>query len=76
MDRTIYINPASIWTKNMLHQMYGSFRPTFGLISSLFYVFATQPRFLSSFQLLVIKELFHQSSFYLKNIVSSFQLLF
>src|SRR6218665_2878033 len=54
----------------------GSFRSIVGLISSLFYVFATLPRFLSSFQLLVSNELFHQSSFYLKNIVSSFQLLF
>jgi len=43
---------------------------------SLFYVFATQPRFLSSVQLLVNNELFHQSSFYLKNVVSSVQLLF
>src|SRR6218665_1279836 len=70
------INPTSISTKNVFHQMQGSFRSIFGLISSLFYVFATQPRFLSSVQLLVNHELFHQSSFYLKNIVSSIQLLF
>src|SRR6218665_774976 len=38
----------------------------FGLISSIFYVFATQQRFLSPVQLLVNNELFHQSSFYLK----------
>src|SRR6218665_1206285 len=54
----------------------GSFRSIVGLISSFFYVFATPPRFLSSFQLLVSNELFHQSSFYLKNILSSIQLLF
>src|SRR6218665_1509862 len=70
------INPTSISTKNVFHQMQGSFRSIFGLISSSFYVFATTPRFLSSFQLLVNNELFHQSSFYLKNIVSSVQLLF
>jgi len=40
------------------------------------YVFATQPRFLSSVQLLVNKELFHQSSLYFINIISSVQLLF
>src|SRR6218665_1206691 len=38
----------------------------FGLLSSLFYVFTTPLRLLSSFQLLVNNELFHQSSFYLK----------
>src|SRR6218665_3964968 len=75
-DRTISINPTSISTKNVFHQMQGSFRSIFGLILSLFYVFATPPRFLSSFQLLVNNELFHQSSLYLKNIVSSVQLLF
>src|SRR6218665_687364 len=69
------INPTSISTKNVFHQMQGSFRSIFGLISSLFYVFATSPRFPSSFQLLVSNELFGQSSFYLKNIVSSVQLL-
>jgi len=42
----------------------------------MFYVFATQQRFISPVQLLVNNELFHQSSFYLKNIVLSFQLLF
>src|SRR6218665_1606596 len=42
----------------------------------MFYVFAKQPKFVSSVQLLVINELFHQSSFYLKNIVSSAKLLF
>src|SRR6218665_2911604 len=42
---------------------------------SIFNVFATQSRFLSSLQLRVIKELFHQSSFHWKNIVSSVQLL-
>ena len=47
-----------------------------GLISSIFYVFATQQRFLTSVQLLVTNELFHQSSFYWENIVLSFQLLF
>src|SRR6218665_2832269 len=41
-------------------------------VSSLIYVLAAQPRFLSS----VNKELFHQSSFYLINSVSSVQLLF
>src|SRR6218665_1352408 len=51
-------------------------RLIFGMASSLFYVFAAQPRFPSSVQLLVKKELFHQSSFYLVNIVSSAQLLF
>src|SRR6218665_2477124 len=56
--------------------MEGSFISIFGLILSIFNVFATQQRFLSSLQLRVIKELFHQSSFYLKNIASSFQLLF
>src|SRR6218665_197567 len=35
-----------------------------------------QPRFLPSLQLLVKNELFHQFRFYLKNIVSSVQLLF
>src|SRR6218665_3694683 len=59
----------------MFHQMQGSFRSTFGLISSIFYVFATQQRFLSSVQLLVNNELFHQSSFYWKNVVLLFQLL-
>jgi len=43
---------------------------------SLFYIFATQTRSLSSIQLLVKKELFHQPSFYFKNIVSSVQLPF
>src|SRR6218665_3033196 len=75
-DRTISINPTSISTKNVFHQMSGSFMSIFWLISSIFNVFATQQRFLLSFQLRVIKELFHQSSFYLKNIVSSFQFLF
>src|SRR6218665_2825277 len=56
--------------------MVGSFRSAFGIILSLFYVFAPPPIFLSSFQLLVNNELFHQSSFYLKNIVLSVQLLF
>src|SRR6218665_3571621 len=56
--------------------MSGSFMSIFWLISSIFNVFATQQRFLLSLQLRVIKELFHQSSFYLKNIVSSFQFLF
>src|SRR6218665_1813811 len=56
--------------------MLGSFRSKFELISSLFYVFATQSRFLSAFHLRIIKELFDQSSFYLKNSVSSVQLLF
>jgi len=42
----------------------------------MFYVFATQQRFLSPVQLLVNNELFHQSSFYLKNTVLSFQVLF
>ena|SRR6218665_1307373 len=56
--------------------MQGSFRSIVGLISSLYYVFARQPRFLSSLQLLVYKELFHQSSFYMRNSVSSVQLLF
>src|SRR6218665_789209 len=42
----------------------------------MFYVFATQQRFPSPVQLLVNNELFHQSSFYLNNIVSSCQLLF
>src|SRR6218665_291417 len=41
-----------------------------------FYVSATQQRFLSPVQLLVNNELFHQSSFYFKNIVLSFQLVF
>src|SRR6218665_3081222 len=75
-DRTISINPTSISTKNVFHQMYGSYISIFGLISSIFNVFATQQRFLSSLQLRVINELFHQSSFYLKNIVSSSQFLF
>src|SRR6218665_69500 len=56
--------------------MRGSFRSIFWLVSSLFYIFAAQPRFLSSVQLLVNRELFHQSSFYLINIVSSVRLLF
>src|SRR6218665_3624652 len=42
----------------------------------MFNVFTTQQRFLSPFQLLVKNKLFQKSSFYLKNIVSSFQLLF
>src|SRR6218665_3611956 len=83
------INPTSIYRPNYFHQshfhfnkerfssnVYGSFISILGLISSIFNVFATQQRFLSSLQLRVIKELFHQSSFYLKNIVSSFQFLF
>ena len=64
---------------------YWSFRPIYGLISSLFYVFATHPRHLSSVQLLVIKELFHQStstwnilfhqsSFYLEKVILIFLL--
>src|SRR6218665_3070912 len=39
---------------------------------SLFYVFATPRRFLSSFQLLVNNELFHQSSFYLRKVINIF----
>jgi len=42
----------------------------------IFQVVATQQRFISPIQLLLNNELFHQSSFYLRNIVSSFQLLF
>ena len=62
--------------KNMLYQIWGSVSSDFGLVLSLFNDFATQPRLLSSVQLLVNKELFHQSSFYLINIASSVQLLF
>ena len=75
-DRTISINPASIWTKKVFHQILGSFWSISGLFSSFFYVFATQQSFLSPVQLLVNNELFHQSSFYLEDIVLSFQLLF
>src|SRR6218665_1772193 len=67
----------------MFRQMYLLFRSTFVLISSLFCVFTTQPRFLSSVQLLVTKNcfinpastlkiLFHQSSFYLSNVICIF----
>src|SRR6218665_2577704 len=56
--------------------MRGSIRSVFGLVSSLFHVFATQPRVLSSVQLIVNKELFYQTSFYFINIVSSVQFLF
>ena len=80
------INPTSIYWPLYFHQSRfhfntervssNSFRSIFGLISSLLYVFAAQPRFLSSIQLLVNKELFHQSSWYLINIVSSVQLQF
>src|SRR6218665_1094762 len=56
--------------------MLRSFRSIFGLIPSIFNAFATQQRFLSPFQLLVNIELFHQSSFYLKNIVSISATLF
>src|SRR6218665_3651704 len=74
------INPTSIYRPNYFHQSLFHFNKErfpsnvrvaynidFGLISSIFNVFATQQRFLSSLQLRVIKELFHQSSFYLKN---------
>ena len=71
-----YFHPASSWTKNMFHQIWWSVWSVIGLVSPLYHVFVTHPRFLSSFQLLVNKELFHQSSFYLTNIVSSVQLLF
>src|SRR6218665_381300 len=47
-DHTFFINPASISTKNMFHQMRGSITSVFELVSSLFHVFATQPRFLSA----------------------------
>jgi len=43
----------------------------FWAIFGIFYVFATQQSFLSPVQVLVNNELFHQSSFYLKNIVLS-----
>src|SRR6218665_1050667 len=56
--------------------MYGSFRSIVWLISSLLCVFATHRRFLSSVKLLVNKALFYSSSLYLKNIVSSVQLLY
>ena len=46
--RTTFVNPASIWTKNVFHQMWRSFRSVLGLVSSLKSVFATQPRTLSS----------------------------
>jgi len=48
--RTIFINPASIWTKNAFHQIWGLVRSVLGLYSSLYHVFATQPRSLSSVQ--------------------------
>src|SRR6218665_1782941 len=53
-----------------------SFRSIVGLVSSLFYVSDAQSKFLSSVQILVNKELFHQSSFYFINIASSVHLLF
>ena len=61
--------------KSVFHQMWGSLSLVFGLLSSLYHIFATQTRFISSLQLLVNEELFHQSSFCLINIVSSVQLL-
>jgi len=45
-------------------------------VAEEFSLFATQPRILSSVLLLVSKELFHQSSFYLIKILSSVQVLF
>jgi len=75
------------WTPLALfHQTYGSFRSIFGLISSIFHVFATQQRFLSPVQLLVIrltmncfinpastwKILFYHSSFYFNNVICIF----
>src|SRR6218665_3339378 len=83
------INPTSIYGPNYFHQshfhfnkerfssnvrlVYINFWSNFVIILRFCY---TAPRFLSSFQLLVNNELFHQSSFYLKYIVSSAQLLF
>jgi len=55
--------------------MWGSVRSVFVLVSSLYHIFATQPRFLSPIQLLVTNELFHQSSLYLIDLVLSFQFL-
>ena len=43
----------------------------FGLVSSSYSIFTTQPRNFSAVQLLDNKELLHQSSFYLINILSS-----
>ena len=69
---TTFINPVSIWTKNMFHQMWGFARSVFGLVSSLNNVFATQPRSLSSSQLLLNRvHQFLQSSFYLATFFSS-----
>ena len=52
--------------------MWGSFTSVFGLVSSLFHIFVTQPRLLSSIPIPVNKELFHQSSFYLSNLFCIF----
>ena len=60
----------------MFHQMCKSVRSVFGLVASLQNVFATQPRIHLSVQLLVNKELFHQSSFYLITILTSVHLPF
>src|SRR6218665_145032 len=82
------INPTSIYGPNYFHQSHFHFNKErfssnvrvgyiiFGLISSYYYVFSKKQRFLSSVQFLVNNELFNQSSFYLRNIVLSFQLLF
>jgi len=51
MDRTIFTNPASIWTQNVFNQIRVLVRSVLLLVSSLYHVFATQPRFLSSVQL-------------------------
>ena len=65
-DRTIFINPVFIWTRNVFHQLRGSIRSVFELISSLFH---SQDFFYqSNFKLK--KELIHQFSFYFINIVS------
>ena len=62
------------WTCFMKYK--GLFDQFLGKYCHFIYVFATLQRFLSPIQLLVNNELFHQSSFYLKNIILSFQLLF